>query len=728
MYNIISVRQGRSRPFFYWIFVLLVVFVLAACSAPGEPEVPAVVARETPIPTATEPVEVEPAEVETVEAESTDAEPVDPAPTEAAAPEPTEPGAIPQKGRLPMEDEVVFEIAAQYGGVSSAVAVDGDIAYVGFGPRLMTIDVSDPADPQMLGETDLLADNIRDIAVQNDMAYLAAGRAGLAIVDVSDAANPAIVNEGPNYAGANPAFAESLQVEGNMIFVGDFYSQEGVKSLLHFSINGPGNVVLVNGYEIQVNDMITVNNGRVLIVGNGRIEVRSTAEPGTIQGRTTLAGGDYSSQVIVQGDRAYVMESGTIAGVEVFDISDPTSPKAVTDIYSVQILFTTKSVSDGSTIYSVGTFGEFGFCDSQIYTIDITGDEPVNGIQLSPEICVTDLYVSGDYLFVTGRSGLKIFDVSDLSSMQTMSLFGNPDGFHTVEAVAQHEDVTYILSGEGSGADLRVLDLDGETAELYADVLPLSMVVSDLFVAGDTLVAPQWQGSFFIFDLTDSTVPQLLYSPEDGTSFSTGDIFNYYLDGDILYVPLVDGTLIGGVGVVDLSDPANPEIIATFEMGDYQVMHMVGGNGYLYILSQGEASHINIFDISDPSAPEHAGQITMPEYTNRLALVGETLYAVCDKWNCQSLFSLDVSDPASVEVTGQWEIFVGAGDLAPVGEGLFLMSTYGEGVFLLNLSDPENPYLAGHIQLPGDYSRLKVQGDTIYAAVYDGGLFIIDIE
>jgi hypothetical protein len=56
------------------------------------------------------------------------------------------------------------------------------------------------------------------------------------------------------------------------------------------------------------------------------------------------------------------------------------------------------------------------------------------------------------------------------------------------------------------------------------------------------------------------------------------------------------------------------------------------------------------------------------------------------------------------------------------------MSTYGEGVFLLNLSDPENPYLAGHIQLPGDYSRLKVQGDTIYAAVYDGGLFIIDIE
>ena len=61
-----------------------------------------------------------------------------------------------------MTNEVSFEVLDQYGGVASAVAVAGDTAFVGFGPRLASFDISDPANPQMLGITDPLSDNIRE--------------------------------------------------------------------------------------------------------------------------------------------------------------------------------------------------------------------------------------------------------------------------------------------------------------------------------------------------------------------------------------------------------------------------------------------------------------------------------------------------------------------------------------------------------------------------------------
>jgi hypothetical protein len=158
------------------------------------------------------------------------------------------------------------------------------------------------------------------------------------------------------------------------------------------------------------------------------------------------------------------------------------------------------------------------------------------------------------------------------------------------------------------------------------------------------------------------------------------------------------------------------------------VMHMAAGDGYLYVLAQGETFNIHIFDISNPLALVAVGKVAMPESTNRIALSGDTLFAVCDRWNCQSLYTIDVSDPESAEITGQWRINFGAADLVSVGDGLYLVPTFEEGIWLLNVADPANPYLAGRIQLPGDYSRLKVQDGVVYAAVYDGGLYGLGVE
>jgi hypothetical protein len=320
---------------------------------------------------------------------------------------------------------------------------------------------------------------------------------------------------------------------------------------------------------------------------------------------------------------------------------------------------------------------------------------------------------------------LKIFDVTEPEAVQEGILITHPDGFHNAESVAVNGDVTYIVSGEGSGSELRMLNLMGETAELYTDVLPLGgSLVLDLFLLGDTLVAPQWQGSLFTFDVKEPTTPQLLFGPEDGTPFAMGDLFSYEINEDMVYLPVVNEAIIGGVGSILLSDPANPILQSTFETGDFQVMDMTGGNGNLYILSQGETTNIHILDIS---ATFIVGKIVLPEAVNQIGFSGETLYAACDGWNCQSLYTIDVSDPYAAEITGRWTLNVRTADLVSAGEGLIFLSTYGDGIWLLDVNDPANPYLAGHIELPGDYARLKVVDGVVYAAAFDGGLYVLGV-
>ncbi len=48
------------------------------------------------------------------------------------------------------------ELVGQIGGRVQAVAVQGGYAYIGVGPRLVVVDVSNPAAPRKVGETGVL--------------------------------------------------------------------------------------------------------------------------------------------------------------------------------------------------------------------------------------------------------------------------------------------------------------------------------------------------------------------------------------------------------------------------------------------------------------------------------------------------------------------------------------------------------------------------------------------
>jgi len=97
------------------------------------------------------------------------------------------PFAMPEVSLQQMTDSQAqyVSLVGQIGGDTRAMAVKGDYAYVGIGPRLVILNIIDPFLPTLAGQTAVLPGIVEDVVVVGNYAYVADGGAGLRIFDVS---------------------------------------------------------------------------------------------------------------------------------------------------------------------------------------------------------------------------------------------------------------------------------------------------------------------------------------------------------------------------------------------------------------------------------------------------------------------------------------------------------------------------------------------------------------
>jgi len=629
---------------------------------------------------------------------------------------------------IPIDDDPGLTVVEQYGGVPNALAVEGSIAFAGFGPRLLAIDMADPAEPQLLGQSDPLPDIIRGLDVVEGVAYAATGRGGLITLDVSDPAAIEVLSSGPNYAGQDRPSAESVTVAQDTAYLVNFDRQDGSIDLLRFDVTNPEEIAFLDDLALEVNESLIVDDGLIIVVGNGRLQLRDAADPGLILSVTPLASGSYASRAIVFDGRLAIVESGENSIVEQYDISDPSQPLSLPVSDTMEFFFFDQVAMNEEALFIGGTFGEFGHCGSQIIAADMLGERPRSLTTFDPLNCISKMVLDGDTLFVAGRSGLQAYHVSDPANLLLQGTFRHPHGFQDAQSIASYEGVTYILSSEGRSFDLVTLDLSQSEPTILNDRLEIGTgSLLDLIVAGDGLIAPMWMGGLYTLDISDPADPQLLHQPAEG-ELSAGDLFTVVFNNQALYLPVVGETWVGGVGAIDLTDLANPALANVVETGNAQVLSQALNGDNLYVLSQGESTQIHIFDVSQPLAPQPAGVLTLPQAASRLAVAGTILYAACDQWNCQSLYSIDVGDPLNPAITQEWKLPVGVQDMVVGEPGTLYLVTRSEGIWALDTSDPSEFRLSGPLKLAGDFARVKVLGDKMLAAVYESGAYVIQID
>jgi hypothetical protein len=112
------------------------------------------------------------------------------------------------------------EFLAQIGGTTSEVAIHGDLALLTKGPRLLTLDVSEPTVPLLLGKTSTMPEWPLGVSVIGSYAYVAAGKdGGLRVVDISDPLSPVEIG-----FYDTPDFANGVVATADYVYVADGYS------------------------------------------------------------------------------------------------------------------------------------------------------------------------------------------------------------------------------------------------------------------------------------------------------------------------------------------------------------------------------------------------------------------------------------------------------------------------------------------------------------------------
>jgi YVTN family beta-propeller protein len=280
-------------------------------------------------------------------------------------------------------------------GFANNVDVNGSYAYVAAGSAgLQVVDVSDRNAPVVVASRDTPG-NANDVKVLGDLALVADGAAGLQVIDISNPLVPVIIG-----AFDTPGVAHDVFRSGNRVYVAD-----GTFGLQIIDISNPANPTFAGSVDTPGTAKGVAVSGSLAVVADGVlgiqvINISNPATPSIIGSRST--GGD-ARDVAINGGFAYVAD-GSRSFTPV-SIIDPTNP----------VLGTSTPSSTGGLLQDAEILGRFAFGADFFF---------VNGVP------IIDVGLATPYWATDFNSGvpLEISGVGVLTGVQGYAGVGGFDG------------------------------------------------------------------------------------------------------------------------------------------------------------------------------------------------------------------------------------------------------------------------------------------------------------
>ena len=581
-------------------------------------------------------------------------------------------------------DSVVVELAGQLGGACEAVDVVGDIAYVGSGPRLLVLNVSDASNPVLLGRSDVLVGVVMDVFVSGNYAYLADDHVGLQIIDVSDPNNPSWAGEYQTSGNGR-----GVAVAGNYAYVADYY--DGLEII---DVSDPNNPSWVSEY-------LTSGNARgVAVAGNYAyvadysygLQIIDVSDPDNPLWVGEYQTSGYAQGVAVAGNYAYVADC--YDGLQIIDVSDPDNPLWVGE-------YQTSGYAQGVTVA-----GDYAYVAaySGLQIIDVSDpDNPSLAGVYQTSGNGRSVTVAGDYAYVADYSGLQIIDVSDPNGPSWAGEYPASGMARDVVVAGNHAYVADYFY-------FQIIDVADPNNPSWAGGYPMGGRGYGVGVAGDYAFVADYDYGLQVIDVSDPNNPS-----RAGGYHTSGAAYGVAVAGNYAYV----ADYSYGLQVIDVSDPNNPSRAGGYHTSGAAYGVAVAGN-YAYVADYDYG--LQVIDVSDPDNPLWVGEYQTSGYPQGVAVAGNYAY-VADGFGLQII---DVSDPSSPSWAGDyctgnaWRVTV-AGDYA------YVTSAYA--LAIIDVSDPNSPSLAGGwYPMIGSAYGVAVAGNYAYVADFTGGLVVLKVS
>lgn len=204
-----------------------------------------------------------------------------------------------------------------------------------------------------------------------------------------------------------------------------------------------------------------------------------------------------------------------------------------------------------------------------------------------------------------GASTLQIIDMSGLPESVEV-VYESDEFIRTTHNIFIDEDNARLYAVGGNGFSLRILSLaNPEQPELLASFPTASVpipYVHDLYVRDNIAYLSAGQAGFIVMDMADPANPELLGTMTE--YIEQGYNHSGWLSDDGQYFYLADETHGRDVKIVDVSDLSNMRVVSTMNAHSFpgQIPHNVyPQDGLLFISYYYDG--LQVFDVSNPLFP-----------------------------------------------------------------------------------------------------------------------------
>jgi hypothetical protein len=495
-------------------------------------------------------------------------------------------------------------VLASMPGTMKGVAMVGTNAYViqvvpGNPARtdLLAIDLRTPTAPRVAGRVTVAGGS--EVRVVGTLVFVPARAAGLQIIDVANPAAPRIIatlDTPGNASGVAVANGWAWVADGNAVVAVD--------------VRTPTRPVRGASLATTATTLACVGS-RLYVLDGLKLKVIDVTNPAAPALRST-SDGVGAQGITVVGNTAYLASPDVNAatkrgGLYVVDVTLPTAPRIVTNIYG------------GHDNWAVGVSGTLGAVAGNGLGLKIVNIANPSAPRVVGSLAGTmkGVAVAGQYAYaivvVPGNPARIELDTVDLRNPAAPVIVGRVTlpGASGVQVVGSF---AYVSAG---AAGLEVIDISSPTAPRIVASLDTAGIAWGVSVAnGYAYVADET--AVRVIDVHTPTKPVLKASvTTPATAITAG--------GTKLLV-------IGGLQlkVMDITNPVAPIVRSTSTAYGAQAVQVMGS---LAVLATPGINHFDlggglyVIDIANPAAPKMVKQLVVPGTTRSLTSANGYVYA-----------------------------------------------------------------------------------------------------
>lgn len=276
------------------------------------------------------------------------------------------------------------------------VTVEGSHAYVGYRHGFQVFDLSEPADPKLLGA--LATDGqVFQIRVVGEIAYLANGLGGLEIVDISDPRSPELISDISDIGEI-----KGIAVMGDRVYTCG--TERGSKgSVIGFDVSDPRAPRKLAMRRLEIwSPFIAIEDttGYVCNRKSGLV-ILDLRKANFIRRVSSTATGHEPFAVAIDGDTVYIADKE--AGLTIMDVHLPRRPEVLSGMklggfaYGITL--------EGTTVYIAAL-------DSGVQVVDVSDPKNPKVIdRVDTPDRAYQIAVVGRYGYVAdGNGGLRVIE------------------------------------------------------------------------------------------------------------------------------------------------------------------------------------------------------------------------------------------------------------------------------------------------------------------------------